>query len=154
MVSITAASVPLYRMFCATTGFAGTTTRSGPSKSVGTKIITVQFDSNVDNALPWRFYPLQHEIKIKTGETAMVYFKAENKADRGIVAMAIFNVTPHKIGKYFHKIRCFCFEEQFMEANSEMTMPVLFYIDPTIERDLETQEVSLMTLSYKFFKVR
>ena len=50
MVALGYASVPLYRMFCQATGFAGTTRRAegetAPGAVVG-KIVSVRFDSNI-----------------------------------------------------------------------------------------------------------
>ena len=156
MIALVAASVPLYNMFCNITGVGGTTSRklSYQSSIDGqhAKEITVQFDSNVAKDLPWKFYPLQKEIKVKVGQTGLAYFYVENISNHDIIGTSIYNVTPQKVGQYFIKIQCFCFEEQLLKAHEGMKMPVLFAIDKDMAANPETNEVELITLSYTFFR--
>jgi cytochrome c oxidase assembly protein subunit 11 len=53
---------------------------------------------------------------------------------------------------YFNKIQCFCFEEQRLAPGEEIDMPVLFLLDPELEKDLSMGGVGNITLSYTFFK--
>jgi cytochrome c oxidase assembly protein subunit 11 len=56
MVMLTFASVPLYNLFCKVTGYGGTTRYTATASSrVGTKLIKIRFDANVDRKLPWIF---------------------------------------------------------------------------------------------------
>src|SRR5262245_20822682 len=60
MVAAAFAAVPLYRLFCESTGFAGTPQRAAhPSAASIEKTITVRFDANVTPGMPWRFEPVQ-----------------------------------------------------------------------------------------------
>lgn len=155
MITIVIASVPLYNMFCSITGIGGVTTKRLNYQSdnlASAKEVTVQFDSNVVKDLPWKFHPLQKEIKVKVGQTALVYFYVENTSDEDIIGTSIYNVTPQKVGQYFVKIQCFCFEEQLLRAHEGMKMPVLFAIDKDIATNPDTEEVDLITLSYTFFR--
>ena len=159
MLCITLASVPLYDMFCKITGFAGTTSyrhrvRNEVTEASSSKKIIVQFDSNINANLNWKFYPLQNSVEVVPGKTALVYFYAENLSNKPIIGTSIFNVTPQKAGQYFVKIQCFCFEEQLLRPGESMKMPVLFTIDPDILTNEETKEVEIITVSYTFFKVR
>ena len=49
-----------------------------------------------------------------SGGTASSFFTATNKSDKAItgVATATYKVHPPKVGLYFNKMQCFCFEEQ------------------------------------------
>ncbi|KAL7485372.1 hypothetical protein ACHAW6_010972 [Cyclotella cf. meneghiniana] len=213
----TYAAVPLYKVFCQTTGFGGTTQRvkltdwaesqdareaTGRSKvsqalwdkllqasnvpremlpsSPGTsshgrgaktwtdeeaaaklaslrprkdgKLITVRFDSTVGDVLPWSFVPTQLDVKVVPGETALSFFTATNHSDKAITGVATYNVHPPKVGLYFNKIQCFCFEEQRLLPGETVDMPVFFFIDPEIMEDPQLKNVRSVTLSYTFFQ--
>ena len=156
MVGLSFASVPLYRLFCQVTGFGGTPRieADGPSGRVAVpdRQITVRFDSNVNSSLPWRFKPVQRQMDVRVGETALAHFTAENLAQDPAIGTATFNVTPHKAAQYFAKVQCFCFDEQRLEAGQRVDMPVSFFIDPEILDDPNAQDVSTITLSYTFFR--
>ena len=156
MLALGFASVPLYRMFCQATGFGGTTMRSteaqaGAVKTTG-RPITIRFDGNVTTGLPWEFRPEQVTQDGHIGERKMAFFVAKNTSNRPIVGRAIFNVTPEQTGAYFHKIQCFCFNEQKLEPGEQVRMPVIYYVDPEILSDPNARDVSEITLSYTFME--
>ena len=153
MIGLVAYSPTLYRLFCAATGLAGTTQRvdADPGK-LSNQTVTVQFDSNVAPTLPWRFEPRQREVRVRLGEQKLVFFTAENLSDRAIVGHATFNVTPQRIGIYFNKIQCFCFNDDRLHAHQKVDMPVVFFVDPAMAADPETRDVNTITLSYTFFR--
>ncbi|RHY06340.1 hypothetical protein DYB25_010193 [Aphanomyces astaci] len=152
------AAVPLYKVFCQMTGFGGTTQRSDIlaadklSPVEGAHPIRITFDGGVSGALPWTFKPVQRDLIIVPGETALAFYTAMNNTDKAITGVATYNVYPPKAGLYFNKIQCFCFEEQRLKAQEEIDMPVFFFIDPDIVDDPSMQNVSNITLSYTFFK--
>jgi len=155
------ASVPLYKMFCQTTGFGGTTKRLEDNEEAkremlkpveGSRILRVTFDGQVSSSLPWTFKPLQRDIKLIPGESVLAFFTCKNNSNKAITGIATYNVQPPKAGVYFNKIQCFCFDEQRLEPNEEVDMPVLFVIDPKFLQDPHLQRVSNITLYYNFFK--
>jgi len=154
MIGLSFASVPLYRLFCQVTGYGGTPQIQAEAEppSVSERVIKVQFDANTNPKLPWRFKPLQREVTVKLGEEALVFFEAENLSDKSTMGRATFNVTPYKVGLYFNKVDCFCFDEQVLKAGQVVPMPVQFFVDPEIFDDPTTKEVKTITLSYTFFQ--
>lgn len=154
MVALTAASVPLYRLFCQVTGYGGTTqVAAAPSKAVD-RYVTVRFNADREPGLPWRFRPMQREIRVRLGETAVAFFEAENTGDAPITGTATYNVTPFKVGPYFSKIECFCFTEQTLAPGERAQMPVSFFVDAGMLDDWNVADVKTITLSYTFFRAR
>lgn len=154
MLGLGYASVPLYRMFCQATGFNGTTQRATAAQAAGVKAtgrpITIRFDGNVTKGMPWEFRPEQVTQDGHIGERKMAFFIAKNTSNRPIVGRAIYNVTPEQTGAYFHKIQCFCFNEQRLEPGEQVRMPVIYYVDPDMLNDPNAKDVGEITLSYTF----
>jgi cytochrome c oxidase assembly protein subunit 11 len=144
--------VPLYEMFCLVTGFGGTPQIASvaPTK-VTERTVRVRFDSNVAAGLGWEFQPVQREIEVRIGETALAFYRAKNTSGRDQWGSASYNVTPEVTGAYFTKMHCFCFEKQHLRAGEEMDMPVQFFIDPSMVDDKTLDGVKTITLSYTFF---
>jgi cytochrome c oxidase assembly protein subunit 11 len=155
MVMLAYASVPLYRLFCAATGFGGTTQRAlhAPG-AVSERTIEVRFNADIAPDLPWKFTPGQKAMRVKIGEQGLTYFVTKNLANKPITGRAAYNVLPDNTGKYFTKVQCFCFINQTLGAGQEVNMPVSFYIDPAFLNDPEMKDVSTITLSYTFFPTK
>ena len=153
MLALAFAAVPLYRMFCEATGFAGTPLRAqrAPGRVAGQ--YTVDFDANVHPGLPWRFEPEQTSVAVAPGAQTKIFYRAENLSARAITAQAVYNVSPDTVGKYFKKIQCFCFSEQTLQPGQKVDMPVVFFVDPGIKTDPDTKDLHEITLSYTFYPV-
>lgn len=154
MIMLAYAAVPIYRLFCQQTGFGGTVQiMPEVSRKVGTKKFKVFFDANTESSLPWKFKNTTVSLEGVSGANLIAYYYAENLANSNTKAMATYNVTPLKVGKYFKKVECFCFEEQILNPKQKTEFPVLFYIDPKIENDPNMDDVTEITLSYTFFNL-
>jgi len=155
MVALAFASVPLYRLFCQATGFAGTTKRDEGGQAPGAvgKIISVRFDANTSTKLPWEFKPEVMRQRVAIGARQMAFFGAKNLSDHPITGSATFNVTPTEAGQYFTKIQCFCFTQQTLKPGEEVRMPVVFFVDPKILQDQDAKDIDEITLSYTFYPV-
>ncbi|WP_041375610.1 cytochrome c oxidase assembly protein [Polymorphum gilvum] len=152
MIGASYAAVPLYELFCQVTGFGGTTQRAeAASETVIDRMITIRFDGNVNAALPWQFRPEHRTVTLAMGETGQLAYVATNIADGPTVGTSVFNVTPFEAGVYFNKIQCFCFTEQRLEAGESVEMPVVFFVDPDMDKDPNLRHVKEITLSYTFF---
>lgn len=152
MLGLTAAAVPIYRLFCQVTGYGGTTQRAERApEQAGERIIKIRFDADVAQGMPWSFAPAAREIEVRVGEQTLAFYRAHNSGRRPITGTATFNVTPAKAGPYFSKIDCFCFTEQVLGAGQGADLPVSFFVDPAILDDPDTRDLQSITLSYTFF---
>ena len=163
MLGMGFAAVPLYRLFCQVTGFAGTTQRATAAeavdaaqfaKSAGGATISVRFDSQVERGMPWTFKPLQTTQTIALGERSMAVFLAQNNSDKPVTGAATFNVVPEQTGSYFNKIQCFCFTEQTLQPHQAVRMPVIYYVDPKMLDDPDAKDIQQITSSYTFHEVK
>jgi cytochrome c oxidase assembly protein subunit 11 len=145
------AAVPLYRIFCQTTGFAGAVPRANraPGRVLARKL-TVGFDTNVRD-LPWTFKPEVTSQTLNIGATGLAFFTVTNNSDKPLTGRAAYNVAPDQAGYYFRKLQCFCFSDQTIPAHTTMRFPVVYFVDPKFASDPDTKDFTNVTLSYTFF---
>ena len=67
---------------------------------------------------------------------------------RSMEAQAIPSYAPAEAAQHFRKLECFCFKQQTLGPHEARQMPVSFYIDPALPKNVKT-----ITLSYTFFEV-
>jgi cytochrome c oxidase assembly protein subunit 11 len=153
MVGLSFAAVPLYRVFCEATGFNGTTKRSaGSSVAISEQMVNVRFDASVSPELPWRFFPMQKQVRVRLGEPMVIFYRAENLSNETVTGQATFNVLPLNAGQFFNKIQCFCFKEQTLKPGQGVDMAVQFYVDPAMAQNPDVKDAAAITLSYTFFR--
>ena len=151
MVGAAYASVPLYQLFCQLTGYGGTTrVATDNPKGVIARDMTVRFDSNVDGALAWQVTPAR-PVTGAVGTVETIIYTARNLSNQTVTGTAVFNVTPELAGSYFNKIECFCFTEQTLKPGETIDMPVTFFVDPDIDKDVDLKTIHDITLSYTFY---
>jgi len=147
------AAVPLYRLFCQSTGFGGAIPRASRAPGVVLdRKLTVGFDTNV-RGLPWTFQPAQPSQTLNIGETGLAFFTVTNNSDQPLTGRAAYNVSPDQAGAYFRKLQCFCFKDQTIAAHTTMRFPVVYFVDPKFASDIDTKDFTNVTLSYTFFPV-
>jgi cytochrome c oxidase assembly protein subunit 11 len=153
MVGASFAAIPLYQKFCQLTGYDGTPDISGrPSPGAVKQTMVVRFNANTNPGLPWQFEPSLNQVSVELGEDKLATYHAHNLANVSVTGVALYNVTPEKVGKYFHKTACFCFNEQTLQPGQEMEFPLSFWVDPEIAKDPNTADVHTITLSYTFYR--
>lgn len=161
MVGVGFAAVPLYRIFCQVTGFAGTTQVASESDaalaermaaSAGAPPISIRFDASTARDMPWTFAPERASETVQIGTRDLAFYTARNNSSVPITGTASFNVEPEQAAPYFNKIQCFCFTEQTLQPGEEMRMPVLFFVDPAALDDPNMEGVEQITLSYTFHR--
>jgi cytochrome c oxidase assembly protein subunit 11 len=142
------ALVPFYYKICEVTGInAGDVQSLVKNTQVDPqRWVTLEFDANTNEGLPWQFRPMQQRVRVHPGQLVQVEYEVVNNSDRAIVGQAIPSYGPARAGAFFKKIECFCFTPQTLAAGERRRMPVMFVLDPTMDQDLHT-----VTLSYTFF---
>lgn len=152
MIALTYAAAPFYSAFCRATGYEGTPQHvKANTDAEGHRLLRVGFDTNVAPGLDWSFEPESESVRLRTGKTVTVFFRARNLTDKPAEARATFNVSPEVSGEYFDKISCFCFTEQHLGPHESAEWPVVFFLDPSLETDESMAKVASITLSYTLF---
>ncbi len=146
------ALVPLYEIFCEVTGINGKTSgraaSSEPTSQVLEREVTIQFLAHVGRGMPWEFRPTEGQLRVRVGEINETRFYVRNFANQTVTGQAVPSVTPGWAARSLHKIECFCFTQQTLEAGGEMEMPVKFYVSDDLPADLGT-----LSLSYTLYPV-
>lgn len=68
---LTYAAVPLYRLFCQSTGYGGTVNENHDAskvekmKPVKDRVIKIQFNADLSASMRWNFKPQQYEIRVR-----------------------------------------------------------------------------------------
>ncbi|HEY8607141.1 MAG TPA: cytochrome c oxidase assembly protein [Noviherbaspirillum sp.] len=146
------ALVPIYKKICEITGINLLTPKDVTVEEIGntqvdkTRTITIEFDATAQG--PWRFRPTVSSMQVHPGEMAQVVYEVVNTQPRSIDAQAIPSYAPQQASAHFKKMECFCFKQQTLGPNQAKQMPVVFYIDPALPKDVRT-----ITLSYTFFEI-
>ncbi|MEJ7807909.1 MAG: cytochrome c oxidase assembly protein [Telluria sp.] len=153
MVGFGYALVPVYRQMCEVLGINNLSQQEGNfveydknTQVDKSRTITVELDGNAQG--PWRFRPTTRSIQVHPGELATVMYEVVNTQARTVQAQAIPSYAPQSATPHFKKVECFCFQQQTMKANEARQMPVVFFIDPKLPREVKT-----ITLSYTFFEI-
>lgn len=146
------ALIPVYRMICEVTGINLLTPKDSTVTPVAntqvdrSRSITIEFDANAHG--PWRFRPVVSSMQVHPGEMATVVYEVVNTQARKVNAQAIPSYAPSQAMQHFKKVECFCFTQQTLLPNQARQMPVMFYIDADLPKD-----VKVITLSYTFFEI-
>jgi len=145
------ALVPMYSKICELTGFNNLQTSDAAARNGQidqSRTITVQFDANLRNELPWTFRPLTQSVQVHPGQLVQVVYEVKNASDRDVFGQAVPSYGPQVAGRYFKKLECFCFTRQQLKPNETRQMPVVFVVERELPADVHT-----ITLSYTFFEV-
>ncbi|MGF1762373.1 cytochrome c oxidase assembly protein [Aliivibrio kagoshimensis] len=146
------ALVPLYDILCEQLGINGKTSNIASTYQAVTvdksRLITVEFISNVRSDMPWKFEPKVTQIEVNPGEVVRTQFLATNLSSKAMVGQAVPSVSPGQGATYFNKIECFCFNNQPLGAQADAELPLIFYVDPALP-----ESISTLTLSYTLYNI-
>lgn len=141
------AMVPMYRQICESLGITQTRAVGATNTQVDAgRTVTVELLAS-SAGLPWRFEPLEREVRLHPGQLVTVNYRVVNTLGRPVTAHAVMNAAPSNAGRYIEKQACFCFSNQTLAAGEERVMPVVFLVSPQAPKDMST-----ISLSYTFFE--
>lgn len=146
------ALVPFYNALCKVAGLNGKTQINDvilPDIPIdGERLITVELISALNEDMPANFYPQAKKFTIHPGQFVETNFWVENLSDQHITFQAIPSVAPGLAGNHVKKQVCFCFQNQDIDANQKMKLPLRFTVHPDLPKKYST-----VTLAYTLFDV-
>ncbi|WP_462173664.1 cytochrome c oxidase assembly protein [Pseudoalteromonas xiamenensis] len=151
MFAFAFALVPLYDVFCQMTGLNGKPSLAVAQASQQIDIerfVDVSFTTHAQQGAPFSVQAEHFKVTIQPGEITKVAFSATNLSQEARVMQAIPSVSPGIASKYLHKMACFCFNQQPMEAGQHQTFELMFYLDTALPYEIEE-----LTLSYTLFDI-
>jgi len=148
MLIFCASMVPMYRQICEVLGITATRSIAQNTQVDTSRTVIVEFDSNVNRQLGWRFEPVDRRVEINPGALVTINYRVTNALPYATTGRAVPSFGPLEAGRYFNKIACFCFSNQTLQAGESRDMPVTFFVDPKLPKDIGS-----IALSYTFFNV-
>lgn len=153
MFAFAFALVPLYDVFCRITGINGkvdATAQSIVHEEVDTsRYVNVQFITRGSAGLPWQMSVEMRQMSVHPGQTAEVDFTFANNSPYETWGRAVPSVSPSNATRHLRKVSCFCFEEQQLQGDERLTIPLVFQL----ARDLP-EEINTITLVYTLYPVQ
>jgi len=145
------ALVPLYNVLCDIAGLNGKTgpkyvLQSGELETDLSRLVKVQFITSNNENMTWHFKPEVTQVEVHPGELMQIDFLVSNPTQHNMLAQAVPSLSPSEGADYFHKVECFCFTQQTLQAGEEARMPLRFVIDKDLPKHL-----TKLTLSYTLF---
>lgn len=113
--------------------------------------ITVTFNADVADGLPWRFSPAQRAVVVRPGQSALAFFTARNLGERPVTGVSTYNVAPQQAGAHFNKVQCFCFEEQRLQPGVSSLLKKVGERERERRKEKETKKLT-STFSFLFQK--
>ncbi len=148
MLVFCASMVPLYRQICEVMGISASKAVAQNSQVDFSRKVSVQFDAGLNRNFAWQFVPVDKQVEINPGQVVTISYRVTNKMSHATTGRAVPSIGPVEAGLYFQKLACFCFSNQTLQAGETRDMPVTFYVDPKLPKDIGS-----IVLSYTFFNV-
>jgi len=152
MLGFSFALVPLYDVFCDLTGLNGKpSNEAAVYESVvidESRTVKVEFITRTHSGMAWEFEARSADIRLHPGQMGAVEFYVRNPTDHDIIAQAIPSISPGTAALYVNKTECFCFKHQPLKAGEEALMPMKFYVDPQLPKD-----ITVLTLQYTLYDI-
>ena len=120
------------------------------SPKVISRIMKVNFNTEIDSSLNWYFESIEDMIEIKVGENIIAKFEGKNLSNKSSTGTAEFFASPEIILPYLIKTECFCFTEQTLKPGESQIFTMVFFLDSSLDNDVKLDNVTDLTFTYKF----
>jgi cytochrome c oxidase assembly protein subunit 11 len=148
MLAFCASLVPLYRQICEVLGITSTRAIAASTQVDATRLVNVDFIAHLNNTFAWTFEPVEKQVEVHPGATTTVNYRVTNTLPYATTGRAVPSFAPMEAGLHFHKVECFCFSNQTLQPGETREMPITFYVDSKLPKD-----IGAIALSYTFFDV-
>ena len=150
------AMIPLYKLYCQKVGLEGDVEQKNYSKlnisDLGmSRKFKIIFQSDSDPEMGWTFEPVTNELEVHAGETALAFYKVKNNNNKPVIGISTYTMVPEYGANYFAKVQCFCFNQQMLNAQEELYLPLYFYLEPEIVEERKMEGIKTIKINYKFF---
>jgi cytochrome c oxidase assembly protein subunit 11 len=148
MLVFCASMVPLYRQICEVMGISASKAVAQNTQIDFSRTVKVEFDGGVNRNFAWQFVPLDKKVEVNPGAVVTINYRVTNRMTHATTGRAVPSIGPVEAGLYFQKLACFCFSNQTLQPGETRDMPVTFFVDPKLPKDIGS-----IVLSYTFFNV-
>ena len=94
------------------------------------------FLSKIGNLGFLEFKTLQETIIVIPGETVLVFFRLYNPTGLNLTCLSYYLIFPNNYTIYVSKLQCFCFDTILINSFESIDLPVLFFLDSMIIKDV------------------
>ena len=94
------------------------------------------------------FKTLQETIIVIAGETVLVFFRLYNPTGLNLTCLSYYLIFPNNYTIYVSKLQCFCFDTILINSFESIDLPVLFFIDSMI-----LKEINLYNRLYLYYLI-
>ncbi len=112
--------------------------------------IKIKLIAKVDSKLNWEFKPVKEILTVRIGENNTVEYYGKNISNKTITSTANFIVNPEAANAYLIKTECFCFIEQTLKSGESQIFTMIFYIDPSLDKDWYFNNLKELVFTYEF----
>lgn len=116
------------------------------------KELKISLVFKVNDNLPINFTSSVPYHTIPIGKPELLFCSAKNNSPTDIIFTSIYNVYPSECLPYIEKIQCFCYDDQLIEKNQEVSLPIYYRINKKFLADPALSQVHEVIISYTIFK--
>lgn len=138
MLGFAFANIPLFRVFCQHLGLYVAPDQKLEAKgSVDTsKTFDVLFSAVSSTGVAVQFRPEQPVQMVHPGQRVENKYDFYNPTDQTIRFRAIHDINPAQAATHLALMQCFCFSDQTMKPHEHKTLPVIYQLNPGMDKDI------------------